>query len=71
MPFGLPVVQHIASMDFAPVTVFAGDNGTGKSTTIVEALALMTGFNVGGRNLRFAKHATHTALFEHDSQWSQ
>ena len=65
-PFDMPVVQHLESIDFAPVTVFAGDNGTGKST-IVEALALMTGFNVegGGRNLRFTTHATHSALHEH------
>ena len=65
-PFDMPVVQHIESIDFAPVTVFAGDNGTGKST-IVEAFAVMTGFNVegGGRNLRFTTHATHSALHEH------
>jgi predicted ATPase len=27
-PFDMPVVQHVGSIDFAPVTVFAGDNGT-------------------------------------------
>jgi predicted ATPase len=39
------VIQHLESIDFAPVTVLAGDNGTGNST-VVEALALMTGSTV-------------------------
>jgi predicted ATPase len=67
---GIPVRarsrRQIESIDFAPVTVFAGDNGTGKST-IVEALVLMTGFNVegGGRNLRFTTYESHSDLHEH------
>ena len=65
-PFELAAVRQIESIDFAPVTVFAGDNGTGKST-IVEALVLMTGFNVegGGRNLRFTTYESHSDLHEH------
>jgi predicted ATPase len=59
-------VQDIDRIEFAPVTVLAGDNGTGKST-IVEAVAIAAGFNAegGSRNLRFATHPTHSALHEH------
>jgi predicted ATPase len=65
-PFELPAVRQLETIDFAPMTVLAGDNGTGKST-IIEALVLMTGFNVegGGRNLRFSTYDSHSALHEH------
>jgi predicted ATPase len=65
-PFELEAVCQIATIEFAPVTVLVGDNGTGKST-IVEALALVAEFNAegGGRNLRFATRSTHSSLHEH------
>lgn len=65
-PYGLEPVRQIGSIPFDQVTVLVGDNGTGKST-IVEALAVATGFNAegGGRNLRFETHATHSALHDH------
>ena len=34
-PFNLPIIQHTGAIDFpAPVTVFTGENGTGKSTLL-------------------------------------
>ena len=72
-PFALPAVRQLPSLRFAPVTCLVGDNGTGKST-IVEALAVAAGFNVegGGRNLRFATHATHSELHPHlELVWHQ
>ena len=65
-PFGLPAVHDLDKIEFGDVTVLVGDNGTGKST-VVEAIAVATGFNAegGGRNLRFATHATHSELHEH------
>jgi predicted ATPase len=65
-PFAIPAVRELASVPFGAVTCLVGDNGTGKST-IVEALAVAVGFNAegGGRNLRFATHATHSDLHEH------
>lgn len=65
-PFGLPAVQSLSKVRFGAVTVLVGDNGTGKST-IVEAIAVASGFNAegGSRNLRFATHQTHSTLHEH------
>jgi predicted ATPase len=62
-PFSLPAVRALAEIDFAPVTLFVGDNGTGKST-LVEALAVAAGFNAegGSRNLQFETYATHSSL---------
>jgi len=62
-PFELPAVRALPDIEFAPVTVFVGDNGTGKST-LVEALAVAAGFNAegGSRNLQFETYATHSAL---------
>lgn len=65
-PFSLPAVASLSEVEFAPVTILVGDNGTGKST-IVEALAVAAGFNAegGSRNLRFETYATHSDLAEH------
>jgi predicted ATPase len=62
-PFGLPAVRALSDIEFGPVTVLVGDNGTGKST-LVEALAVAAGFNAegGSRNLQFETYATHSAL---------
>jgi predicted ATPase len=71
-PFGLAAVQGLAGVKFGNVTVLVGDNGTGKST-IVEGLAVASGFNAegGGRNLRFSTHGTHSELHEHlQLRWS-
>jgi predicted ATPase len=62
-PFELPAVRALSDIEFAPVTVLVGDNGTGKST-LVEALAVAAGFNAegGSRNLQFETYATQSAL---------
>lgn len=62
-PYGLPAVRALSGIDFAPVTVLVGDNGSGKST-VVEALAIAAGFNAegGSRNLLFETYATHSDL---------
>jgi predicted ATPase len=50
-PFDVPAVAAIESLDLsAPVTLLAGDNGTGKST-IVEAIAEAIGFAPEGGEL--------------------
>ena len=65
-PLGLSAVRDLKKVRFKNVTVFVGDNGTGKST-IIEALAVAAGFNAegGSRNLNFRTHSTHSALHEH------
>ena len=68
-PFTLPVIQHFAREGLeldSDVTFLVGDNGTGKST-LVEALAVATGFNAegGSRSFRFATRATESSLGEH------
>ncbi len=65
-PFDLPAVRALGEIEFAPVTVLVGDNGSGKST-VVEALAVAAGFNAegGSRNLQFETFSTHSDLAEH------
>src|SRR3954464_13798298 len=47
-PFDVPAVAAVEDMRLdAPVTLLAGDNGTGKPT-LVEAVAEAIGFAVGG-----------------------
>src|SRR5262245_39502739 len=50
-PFSIPAVADVASLRLdAPVTLLAGDNGTGKST-LIEALAYAIGFAPEGGEL--------------------
>lgn len=61
----IPALQGLRSLDFtAPVTLFAGENGTGKST-LLEAIAVAYGFNPEGgtRNFRFSTSASHSSLW--------
>lgn len=63
-PLIIPAVREIGSLRFHPgVTVFAGENGSGKST-IIEALAVAAGFNSeGGRkSFRTVQDSTSLAL---------
>lgn len=64
----IPAVQQLLRgepMEFSkPVTIFVGENGTGKST-ILEAIAVAMGFNAegGGREHRFATRDSHSELW--------
>jgi predicted ATPase len=51
-PFSLPVVQHLEQLTFnAPVTLFVGENGTGKST-LLEAIAYSSELStIGGTDI--------------------
>src|SRR5688572_18404066 len=51
-PFSLPVVQALDGLTLAAVTYFIGENGSGKST-ILEALAVASGFNAEGGTVNF------------------
>lgn len=65
----IPAVRQLMGgqpMEFSkPVTVFVGENGTGKST-ILEAIAVAMGFNAegGGREHRFATQDSHSELWQ-------
>ena len=64
----LPVVCALtkAPIQFhGPVTFFVGENGTGKST-LIEALAVVMGFNPEGgtRNFNFSTQETHSELYD-------
>lgn len=55
---GITAIARLDELVFeGPVTVFAGDNGTGKST-LLEAIAVAAGFNAEGgtRNYRFSTY---------------
>ena len=63
----LPVVKNLLKIKELPltsdVTFLVGENGTGKST-LLEAIAVSTGFNAEGgtRNFRFSTADTHSDL---------
>lgn len=67
---GLPVVQNLCQAGGVvfqkPVTFFVGENGTGKST-LLEAIAVSSGFNPEGGtvNFNFSSKETHSALYNH------
>ncbi len=65
-PWNLTVLEHLNVLSFpSAVTFFIGDNGSGKST-ILESLAIASGFNPEGGSRHAAYHAAHT-----DGQLSQ
>ena len=63
-------IESIASLETlefpSPVTFFVGENGSGKST-MLEAIAIASGFNPEGgtRNFNFSTRATHSELGEY------
>lgn len=66
----LPVVRQLAQrggLSFTrSVTFLIGENGTGKST-LLEAIAVASGFNAEGgtRNFTFSTASTHSDLYRH------
>ena len=66
---GIPAVKHLESSSIRldrPVTIFIGENGTGKST-LLEAIAVAYGFNPEGgtKNFDFSTNETHSELYRH------
>ena len=63
-PFSIPALRNLTKLDLNPqVSFFVGENGTGKST-LLEAIALVEGFNPegGSRNFSFATRESHSEL---------
>ncbi len=66
-PFSLPAIRHLHSLTFHPlVTLFVGENATGKST-LLEAIAVAFGLNPEGgtRNFAFVTRASHSSLHKY------
>ncbi len=62
--FDIPAISNIDEIEFsAPITLFAGENGKGKST-LLEAMAVAAGFNPEGgtRNYAFSTYDSHSDL---------
>ena len=52
-PFALPAVRALDGLELSAVTYLIGENGAGKST-ILEALAVASGFNAEGGTVNFS-----------------
>ena len=62
----IPSFQNLGSLVFdRNVTLFSGENGTGKST-LLEAVAVAFGFNPEGgtRNYNFSTYESHSSLHQ-------
>ena len=67
--YGIPAIRQLEKQRLVfdnQVSIFIGENGTGKST-ILEAMAVGSGFNAEGgtRNFRFSTNETHSPLHEY------
>lgn len=63
-PFCLPAIRGLSELHFHPkVTFIVGENGSGKST-VLEAIAVVYGFNPEGgtKNFNFSSRETHSEL---------
>ena len=62
----IPALKDVEEIPFrSPVTYFAGENGTGKST-LLEGIAVAYGFNPEGgtKNYVFSTYDTHSELYD-------
>lgn len=60
---GILALTRLESLEFScDVTIFAGENGTGKST-LLEAIAVAAGFNREGGTLNYA-HSSYDDVSE-------
>lgn len=65
-PYCLPVIRNLSTIELHPkVTFIVGENGTGKST-LLEAIAVASGFNPEGgtKNFNFATRESHSPLHD-------
>jgi predicted ATPase len=66
-PFNLPFFKATERLQFHPkVTFFIGENGTGKSS-LIEAIAILCGFNPEGgtANFNFSTRDSHSELHQY------
>lgn len=65
-PFSIPAVQGLGGLELSTVTYFIGENGSGKSS-ILEAIAVVCGFNAegGSLNFSFATRRSESVLHRH------
>ena len=64
-PYTIPAIRSLDTLEFHPrVTFLVGENGSGKST-ILEAVALLLGFNAEGgtKNFSFATQHSESELY--------
>jgi predicted ATPase len=66
-PFSIPAIGQLDELPLNPhVTLFSGENGTGKST-LVEGIAVAAGFNPegGSRHMTVSTRPSHSVLHKH------